>query len=257
MKHIFRNIAIILIVFLSLKCTKNNNNHEQAYQLNILYGSVENYSGNDGQWLNVYQAASEVPTPVFIWAHGNGHTYMDAHEKYESFITLLLERGISVVSWESIKQMDDSNYMDILDDADRMFQWVKENAQTYNLDMTQVIIGGHSRGTIASWRLAQSGDSGIKGIYHGDAAGNLDDVNDALGNLITVNSPPICMSYNQNKITNDGQHDPNEGQKIIDIYRNLGFSEDDSRLLVNQGYPSMIELGFYDNLLPFCLYVLD
>jgi hypothetical protein len=65
------------------------------------------------------------------------------------------------------------------------------------------------------------------------------------------------MSYAQNKNTNDGQHDPNEGQKIIDIYRELGFSEEDSRLLVNQGYPSMTELGFYDNLLTFCLYVLE
>ncbi len=153
--------------------------------------------------------------------------------------------------------MDESNFMDIIDDADLMFQWVKNNAQTYNLDMTNIIIGGHSRGTIASWRLAQSGDIGIKGIYHGDAAGNLDDVNDTLGNLITPNSPPIRMSYNQNKITNDGQHDPNEGQKIIDIYRYLGFSEEESKLILNQGYPSMTALGFYENLLSFCLYVID
>lgn len=182
---------------------------------------------------------------------------MDAHEKYEPFITKLLNNGISVISWESIKQMDDSNYMDILNDADLMFEWFKENAQTYNIDTTKIIIGGHSRGTIANWRLAHSGDAGIKGIYYGDAAGNLDDVNDLLGNIITTNSPPIRLSYTQNKTTNDGQHDPNEGQKIIDIYRSLGFIEEDSRMLLNQGYPSMSELGFYDNLLSFCLYVLE
>ncbi len=257
--NILKNIALILVLSFLSGCDKNdiNKSHDIKYHLNILYGNMENYTGNDGQWLNIYQAASNEPTPVYIWAHGNGHTYMDAHEKYEPFITTLLENGISVISWESIKQMDEFNFMDILNDADLMFQWVKTNAQTYNLDITKVIMGGHSRGTIASWRLAHIGDSGIKGIYHGDAAGNLDDVNSALGNLITVNSPPIRMSYTQNKITNDGQHDPNEGQKIIDIYRSLGFSEEDSKILLNQGYPSMTELGFYEDLLSFCLYVLD
>jgi hypothetical protein len=259
MKPLFKAIIMLLIAILVVGCFKNDQNtvHDENYHLKMLYGDIENYTGNDGQWLNIYQAASVEPTAVYIWAHGNGHTYMDAHEKYEAFITELLENGISVISWESIKQMDEANIMDILDDADLMFQWVKANAQSYNLDMTKVIVGGHSRGTIASWRLAQSGDSGIIGIYHGDAAGNLDDVNDILGNLIRVDSPPIRMSYTQNKITNDGQHDPNEGQKIIDIYRNLNFSEEDSKLLLNQGYPSMSELGFYDDLLSFCLYVLD
>lgn len=254
-----KTLLILLTIFLGSCSSKDNvsPNQEGGYYLNILYGAIENYTGNDGQWLNVYQAASNKPTPVYIWAHGNGHTYMDAHEKYEPFITILLENGISVISWESIKQMNESNFMDILDDADLMFQWVRENTRTYNLDVTKIIIGGHSRGTIASWRLAHSGDPGIKGIYQGDVAGNLDDVNDVLGNIISVNSPPIRMSFTQNKNTNDGQHDPNEGQKIIDIYRGLGFSEEDSRLLENQGFPSMTELGFYNNLLPFCLYALE
>lgn len=252
-----------LAIFLSIACkkeepvTEQNQTLENEYHLSIQYGDTSNYTGGDGQWLNIYQAASSNPTPVFIWAHGNGHTYMDAHEKYEPFITSLLSNKISVISWESIKQMDELNYMKILDDADLMFQWVKNNAQKYNLDITKIIIGGHSRGTIASWRVAHSGDSGIKGIYHGDAAGNIDDVNDALGNLITINSPPIRMSYTQNFTTNDGQHDPNEGQKIIDIYTNLGFNSENSKLLINQGYPSMINLGFYEDLLPFCQYVTD
>lgn len=259
MNNIFQKIAVILIITSLFSCKKDdiNKSHDEEYHLKILYGNIENYTGNDGQWLNIYQAEANEPTPVYIWAHGNGHTYMDAHEKYEPFITTLLENGISIISWESIKQMDESNILDILDDADLMFEWVKSNAKTYNLDLSNVIIGGHSRGTIASWRLAHSGASGIKGIYHGDAAGNLDDVNDFAGNLVTINSPPIRMSYTQNKINNDGQHDPNEGQKIIDIYRDLGFNEEDSRLLENQGYPSMSELGFYNNLLPFCLYVLE
>jgi acetyl esterase/lipase len=250
----------ILILFTALfACSDKENQTVQnaAYHLDILYGTVENYTGNDGQWLNIYQAESSEPTPVYIWAHGNGHTYRDAHEKYEAFITKLLENGISVISWESIKQMDESNYMDILEDADIMYQWVKDNAADYNLNTSKVVIGGHSRGTIASWRLAHSGDAGIKGIYHGDAAGNLDDVNEALGNLITTDSPPIQMAYTQNKTTNDGQHDPNEGQKIIDLYSVLNFRGEDAKLLVNQGYPSTTELGFYSELLPFCEYVLN
>jgi hypothetical protein len=259
MKKIIHSIVLILIASFLMNCSKDDNDTKQdhRYHLNILYGNIENYTGNDGQWLNVYQAVSNETTPVFIWAHGNGHTYRDAHEKYEPFVTTLLDNGISVISWESIKHMDENNFMDILDDADLMFQWVKTNAQKYKLNTSQIVIGGHSRGTIASWRLAHSGYAGIKGIYHGDAAGNLDDVNDNLGNLVSLQSPPIRMSYNQNKTTNDGQHDPNEGQKIIDIYRNLNFSEEDSKLLIDQGYPSMTELGFYSNLLPFCNYVFE
>lgn len=254
-----KKLLILGLTILSINACKKEEPiiQNEEYHLNILYGNTQNYTGNDGQWLNVYQAESVEPAPVYIWAHGNGHTYRDAHEKYEPFVSNLLENGISVISWESIKQMDSTNYASIQDDADLMFQWVKNNAQTYNLDMTKVIIGGHSRGTIASWKLAHSGDAGIKGIYHGDAAGNLDDVNDALGNLITVNSPPIRMAYTQNETINDGTHDPNEGQKIIDIYTNLGFTEQDRTLLLDQGYPSMSELGFYSDLLTFCQYVLN
>lgn len=255
---------LIALTFLSiLACKKEETVDKEeivtqsGYHLNIQYGSTQNYTGNDGQWLNIYQAAASQPSPVYIWAHGNGHTYMDAHEKYEPFISSLLKNDISVISWESIKQMDEYNYLKILDDADLMFKWVKKNAQKYNLDTTKIIIGGHSRGTIASWRLAQSGDDGILGIYHGDAAGNLDDVNDALGNLVSLQSPPIRMSYTQNFTTNDGQHDPNEGQVIIDLYTGLGFNSEDSKLLINQGYPSMTSLGFYEDLLPFCLYVIN
>jgi hypothetical protein len=257
--NVMKKLCIIAIATIALSACKKDNPtpQEENYHLDIQYGSVDNYTGNDGQWLNVYKAASIEPTPVYIWAHGNGHTYRDAHEKYEPFVTTLLENGISVISWESIKQMDSTNYASIQDDGDLMFQWVKNNAQTYNLDMSKVIIGGHSRGTIASWKLAQGGDPGIKGIYHGDAAGNLDDVNDALGNLISATSPPIRMAYTQNKNNNDGTHDPNEGQKIIDIYRNIGFSVEDSKLLEDQGYPSMQELGFYNDLLSFCLYSLN
>ncbi|THB64870.1 MAG: hypothetical protein D6B26_04440 [Spirochaetaceae bacterium] len=225
------------------------------YHLDILYGTVENYTGNDGQWLNIYQAESSSITPVYIWAHGNGHTYRDAHEKYESFIDSLRSNGISVVSWESIKQMDDSNYSTIMDDADIMYAWLEDHADEYNLDMNRVVIGGHSRGSIASWRLAHSGESGIRGIYFGDAAGNLDDVN-ALDDQVSGDSPPIRLSYTRNKDSNDGVHDPNEGQKIIDLYRAAGFSEQDSRLLENQGYPSMNDLGFYTDLASFCEYVL-
>lgn len=260
MKQPITTFIFFFLVVLTLGCSSSTDTqviNDKTYHLDIAYGTTTNYTGNDGQWLNVYQAISVSPTPVYIWAHGNGHTYRDAHEKYESFITILIENGISVISWESYKQMDESNYLKIMNDADLMFQWVQKNAQIYNLDLSKIVIGGHSRGTIASWKLAHSGYAGIQGIYHGDAAGLLDDVNEALGNLITSNSPPICMSYTQNNLTNDGVHDPNEGQKIIALYRNLGVNEKDSRLLMNQGYPSMTKLGFYNNLLPFCQYVFE
>lgn len=244
-------ILTILHATLLTGCTRSQQDQPipEYYHLDILYGDVEDYSGNDGQWLNLYQADSVDPTPVYIWAHGNGHTYQDAHLKYEAFITVLLDAGITVISWESIKEMNEDNYQAIMDDADIMFQWVMDHAEDYNLDLNNIIIGGHSRGTIASWRLAQSGYAGIQGIYYGDPAGNLDDVEEVL-HAIHPDSPPIVLSYNRNKESNDGVHDPNEGQKIIDDYASI-VPHESYILLENQGYPSQTQLGFYQELVPF------
>lgn len=247
----FRKLSFIIILVIMLTGCKTTKHQKYIYHLDLSYGDVSNYTSNDGQWLNIYQAISDTPTPVYIWAHGNGHTYRDAHLKYRSFIDALIEDGFTVISWESYKQMDENNYEDIMADASLMFEWVKENATEYNIDLNNIIIGGHSRGTIASWGLAHSGYSGIKGIYYGDAAGNLYSIEESL-QFITIDSPPIVLSYTGSKADNDGVHDPNSGQLIIDSYSNNGFSSNKYQLFENQGYPSLSELGFYSNLVEFC-----
>jgi hypothetical protein len=251
-----RKLTILLLLLLLVLSGCNTKEQEDfIFHLNLAYGDITSYTTNDGQWLNIYQAISDSPTPVYIWAHGNGHTYKDAHQKYRPFIDALLEEGISVISWESYREMTEDNYLDIMADALLMFDWVQEHATEYNLDLNNIIIGGHSRGTIASWELAHSGYSGIKGIYYGDAAGNLYTVEDTY-QYISNDSPPILLSYTASKVNNDGVHDPNSGQLIIDIYIDNGFASNQARLLENQGYPSMSELGFYSKLVEFCLDVI-
>ena len=53
------------LIFLLVGCSSKDDatpNLKGEYHLNILYGKIENYTGNDGQWLNVYQAESKIPT---------------------------------------------------------------------------------------------------------------------------------------------------------------------------------------------------
>jgi hypothetical protein len=62
-------ILSAIFVFSCPPVDMNKQDIPLEYKLDILYGSVEDYSGNDGQWLNLYQAESATPTPVYIWAH--------------------------------------------------------------------------------------------------------------------------------------------------------------------------------------------
>ncbi len=65
MKRIVKYIIILLVASLAVSCSKKENTVlDEHYHLNILYGDIENYTGNDGQWLNLYQAESNKPTPV-------------------------------------------------------------------------------------------------------------------------------------------------------------------------------------------------
>ena len=104
------------------------------------------------------------------------------------------------------------------------FAWVKENAETYHLDVDKVIIGGQSRGSYVSWALAHSGDPAILGIYMGQALpGNSFD--ERLLEPITKEAPPIFLTYRKEPGVVGDIHDPAHGLKVIGKYKELGIGD--------------------------------
>ena len=181
------------------------------------------YGEGENQWLNLYLADSDTPTPVYVFSHANGSTADDV----SGFVDELKGVGISTVSWESVV-LPDGSAEDIetgWSDAQLMLDWLKENADTYNLDTDKMIIGGRSRGSLFSWQLAHSQEPDIKGIYMFQALPdgvwqNTDSWTPT--DEVTENSPPMKLTYKEAPGTTDG-HKPEHGYTILDRYEELGI----------------------------------
>ena len=102
------------------------------------YAKVK-YGPEDRQFVDIYIAPSNCPTPVYFDAHGNGgNTNMP-----NSIVDALNANGISIVAWESLTSVGTPEEVQTgWDDTALMFDWVKANADTYNFDTTNLIIGG-------------------------------------------------------------------------------------------------------------------
>ena len=213
----------------------------------VAYGEREN------QWMNFYLADSDTPTPVYIFSHANGSTADDVSR----FVDDLKEVGISTVSWESVV-MPNGSSEDLetgWNDAELMLSWLKDNKETYNLDTDNVIMGGRSRGSVFSWRLAHSQDPVIKGIYMFQALpdGVWENPESWTPTLeVTENSPPLKFTYREEPGTDDG-HKPKHGYTILDRYEELGIGDqtDLSHSLDSQG-----KTLYYD-IADWCTEILD
>lgn len=200
------------------------------------------YGPEPRQWLNIYRAASESPTPIYIWAHANNHTASDTRE----FVGYLQAEGISTISWESLPNIRDQGSAEVIwEDADLMLDWVKKNATTYNLDAGKIIIGGQSRGTVASWHMAHSLDPAIKGIYYIDAVLPMDIP--AIHDAITKGSPPIMITYHCTPENPENNiHDPKYGLAVAARYEELGIG-DKAKIIHSIPYKTL-----YDYVADFC-----
>lgn len=217
------------------------------------YSGVK-YGPETRQFLDIYIAPSNCSTPVYIWSHGNGESTEDINTY---IIDTLTAMGISVISWESLTAVFDSaGLVTAWDDANLMYTWLKANASTYNIDTTNLIIGGASRGTVVSWKIAHSADPNIRGLYLKNAvpegAWSLPTVWTPLDD-ITVNSPPIFMAY-QFPDTINGGHSPQYGMRVQAVYDSLGIGHRDS--LVHSIWSSA-DRNVYQYLPDFALSIID
>lgn len=234
---------LLLALFASSVCNAANPDHPH-----VQYGS------DAQQWLDIYIAPSTSPTPVYFDAHGNGgNTNMP-----NSIVDALKAEGISIIAWESLTAVNTPAQVDTgWTDAELMFAWVKDNAETYNFDTTNLIIGGSSRGSILSWKYGHRSDPNIKGLYMYNA------LPDAIWadstwwyplNEVTVESPPIFFVYKYEPgVTFDG-HDPDNGIMIMDTYEALGIGDKDT-LVHSIAYSSNDDK--YQFLVDFILSVID
>lgn len=188
------------------------------------------YGPEARQFLDIYKAESDCPTPIYFDAHPNGgNTSMPTH-----IVEGLNAQGITVIAWESLTSVNTPEEVETgWDDADLMFEWVINNVSTYNLDISNMVIGGSSRGSILSWKYGHNGDPNIKGLYMYNA---LPSNSWALPSWwyppddVTISSPEIYFVYNREPGSstdpvNPDIHDPNNGITIVNEYENLGIGD--------------------------------
>ncbi len=178
------------------------------------------------QWLNIKLATDQSkPAPVYLFAHANGGT---AYSIDDSELNAIAAAGFATISWDSIQKLETADDFDIaVSDAQIMFDWVRANAATYNIDPNQIVIGGRSRGTMVSWQLAHSGHEAIKGIYMFNALPWAAWENPELWNPaddVTANSPITYLVYGPDYDDEDG-HNPTFVAPVVAAYDYLDIAD--------------------------------
>jgi hypothetical protein len=178
------------------------------------------------QWLNIHLAYDQSkPMPIYLFAHGNGGS---ANLMSEKELHAIANEGYATVSWESIPTISGADETAIgIADAQVMFEWVRANADTYNLDPDHIVVGGRSRGSIISWQLAHSNHPSIKGIYMYNALprGAWQDVATwSPVDEITIDSPITYLVYGPDFDDDDG-HNPVYVDPVLARYEELGIGD--------------------------------
>jgi hypothetical protein len=180
----------------------------------------------DRQWLNIHLAYDQTkPSPVYVFAHANGGS---AYGMTGNQLAALAGEGYTTVSWESVPTIENNDQVRIAaEDAQVMFDWVRTNADIYNLDPDHIVIGGRSRGSVVSWQLAHSNHPAIKGIYMYNALprGAWQDTESwNPADEVTIDSPQTYLVYGPDFDDDDG-HNPGYVDPVIARYEELDIAE--------------------------------
>ena len=109
--------------------------------------------GPDSRWnlLDVYRPGNsgEKRLPVIVSVHGGGWVYGDK-ERYQYYCMSLAEQGFAVVNF-TYRLAPQYKFPAPLEDTNRVFTWVLEHADEYNLDSEHVFgvgdsVGAHTLG---------------------------------------------------------------------------------------------------------------
>ncbi len=131
-----------------------NRRGKEATFINEKYG--EHPRNNFDIWL----ADTEKPTPLVIYIHGGGFVGGDKSKYFDSpDLVRFLDAGVSVAVI-NYRFMTEAPYgiMASFNDSKRCLQYIRHNAQKYNIDKTRIACSGGSAGAGTALWLAFSDD---------------------------------------------------------------------------------------------------
>lgn len=120
----------------------------------------EKYGNHERNTFDIWLADSEKPTSLVIYIHGGGFTGGDKSKYYNSEdLVAFLDAGVSVVTI-NYRFLNEEPYgiLASLMDAKRCLQYIRYNAEKYNIDKALIACSGGSAGAGTSLWLAFSDD---------------------------------------------------------------------------------------------------
>ena len=120
----------------------------------------ETYGPHERNTFDIWLADSQEPTPLVIFIHGGGFIGGDKSRYYESEDwPRLLDAGVSVASI-NYRYMNEPPYgiLSSMNDSKRCLQYIRYNAEKYNIDKEKIACSGGSAGAGTALWLAFSDD---------------------------------------------------------------------------------------------------
>ena len=116
---------------------------------NILYGNDSRF--RKWQLLDLYRPKAAVEAdgslkklPVIVSVHGGSFIYGDK-DRYQFYCMNLAQRGFAVINF-SYRLAPEAKYPSSVEDTEKVFQWLCDNAEEYGLDTSNVFAVGDSAG---------------------------------------------------------------------------------------------------------------
>lgn len=120
----------------------------------------EKYGNHERNTFDLWLAKSEKPTPLVVYIHGGGFVGGDKSKYYQSHDwERFLENGISIATI-NYRFMNEAPYgiLASMNDSKRFVQYIRYNAQKYNIDKEKIACSGGSAGAGTALWLAFSDD---------------------------------------------------------------------------------------------------
>ncbi len=120
----------------------------------------EKYGNHERNTFDLWLAKSENPTPLVIYIHGGGFVGGDKSRYFQSEdVVRFLEAGVSVATI-NYRFMNEAPYgiLASMNDSKRFVQYIRFNAEKYNVDKTKIACTGGSAGAGTALWLAFSDD---------------------------------------------------------------------------------------------------
>lgn len=151
-RHAGRRIVIGLAIVISCVSQRSSPGRERSRAdkpaptfANVAYGNHERHV------LDFWEAASDRPTPVFVWIHGGGFRGGNKSSIPADLLKPFLKAGVSCASIH-YRLSQHAPYPAQMHDSARAIQFIRSKADAWNIDPSRMAAGGGSAGSgISQW----------------------------------------------------------------------------------------------------------